>query len=104
MSYPPNIDCAEYLVHDILPLVQESFPNATLCLAGANPHPKVKALASNNVIVTGWIEDIRDAYNASQVFVAPMRIGTGLQNKLLEAMSMNLPSITIIYGKQCIRC
>ena len=94
MSYPPNIDCAEYLVHEVLPLVQKNFPQATLCLAGANPSPKVKALASNTVTVTGWIEDIRDAYNSSKVFVAPMRIGTGLQNKLLEAMSMELPAIT----------
>jgi glycosyltransferase involved in cell wall biosynthesis len=40
------------------------------------------------------MDDIRDAYAASKIFIAPMRIGTGLQNKLLEAMSMKLPSIT----------
>ena len=95
MSYPPNIDCAEYLVHEVFPLVRADFPQATLCLAGANPHQKVKLLASvEGVTVTGWIEDIRTAYNSSKVFVAPMRIGTGLQNKLLEAMSMELPAIT----------
>jgi glycosyltransferase involved in cell wall biosynthesis len=44
--------------------------------------------------VSGWLDDIRDAYAQSRVFIAPMRIGTGLQNKLLEAMSMGLPTIT----------
>ena len=44
--------------------------------------------------VTGWLDDIRDAYNQASVFIAPMRIGTGLQNKLLEAMAMKLPCIT----------
>ena len=54
----------------------------------------MKHAASDRVIVSGWLDDIRDAYAQSRVFIAPMRIGTGLQNKLLEAMSMNLPAIT----------
>ena len=44
--------------------------------------------------MSGWIDDIREAYASATIFVAPMRIGTGLQNKLLEAMSMELPCIT----------
>ena len=63
-------------------------------IAGATPDPKVKKVASDNIIVSGWLDDIRDAYAQSRVFIAPMRIGTGLQNKLLEAMSMRLPAIT----------
>jgi len=54
----------------------------------------VKKAASDKIIVSGWLDDIRDAYAQSRVFIAPMRIGTGLQNKLLEAMSMRLPAIT----------
>jgi glycosyltransferase involved in cell wall biosynthesis len=63
-------------------------------IAGANPDPTVKKAASDRIIVSGWLDDIRDAYAKSRVFIAPMRIGTGLQNKLLEAMSMGLPAIT----------
>jgi glycosyltransferase involved in cell wall biosynthesis len=40
------------------------------------------------------MDDIRDAYNSAHVFVAPMRIGSGLQNKILEGMSMGLPCVT----------
>jgi len=94
MSYPPNVDAAQFLVKDIMPLVWNKLPNTVLMLAGANPDNKVKALESNKVKVSGWMDDIRDAYAASRVFIAPMRIGTGLQNKLLEAMSMKIPSIT----------
>jgi glycosyltransferase involved in cell wall biosynthesis len=54
----------------------------------------VKKAASERIIVSGWLDDIRNAYAQSRVFIAPMRIGTGLQNKLLEAMSMRLPAIT----------
>jgi len=63
-------------------------------LAGASPDSRVTALASNKVTVTGWMDDIRSAYAQTQLFIAPMRLGTGLQNKLLEAMSMKLPTIT----------
>jgi glycosyltransferase involved in cell wall biosynthesis len=51
-------------------------------------------LASERVEITGWVDDIRSWYAASRVFVAPMRIGTGLQNKLLEAMAMRVACVT----------
>jgi len=52
------------------------------------------SLRSKLVEISGWMDDIRDSYSSAKVFIAPMRIGTGLQNKLLEAMSMKIPSIT----------
>ena len=94
MSYPPNVNAVEYLANEILPIVWKTLPNVKLYIAGATPDPKVKKAASERIIVSGWLDDIRDAYAQSRVFIAPMRIGTGLQNKLLEAMSMRLPSIT----------
>ena len=94
MSYPPNVNAVEYLANEILPVVWKTLPDVKLYIAGATPDPKVKKAASERIIVSGWLDDIRDAYAQSRVFIAPMRIGTGLQNKLLEAMSMRLPSIT----------
>ena len=94
MSYPPNVNAVEYLANDIMPIVWKALPETTLYIAGATPDPKVKKAASERIIVSGWLDDIRDAYAQSRVFIAPMRIGTGLQNKLLEAMSMRLPAIT----------
>ena len=94
MSYPPNVNAVDYLANDILPIVWKTLPEVKLYIAGATPDPKVKKAASERIIVSGWLDDIRDAYAHSRVFIAPMRIGTGLQNKLLEAMSMRLPAIT----------
>ncbi len=94
MGYPPNIDAAFYLANEIMPLVRKQFPQAHLVLAGATPHPKIKRLANTYTIVTGWVDDIREWYDTSMIFIAPMRLGTGLQNKLLEAMAMHLPCIT----------
>ena len=94
MSYAPNVNAVDYLSNEILPIVWKQIPEAKMYIAGATPDPKVKKAASDHIIVSGWLDDIRDAYAQSRVFIAPMRIGTGLQNKLLEAMSMGLPAIT----------
>ena len=94
MSYHPNVDAAGFLAEEILPLVRQRHPGARLLVAGTTPAPRVLALASTQVQVSGWVPDIRTAYASARVFVAPMRVGTGLQNKLLEAMAMALPCVT----------
>ena len=94
MSYAPNVDAACFLVKEIMPFVWSQIPSATVLLAGADPKPAVKALAGPKVTVSGRLDDIRSAYASALMFVAPMRIGSGMQNKLLEAMSMGLPCVT----------
>lgn len=94
MGYAPNVNAVEFLAYEILPKVWEKIPNAKMYIAGAQPDPRVKKVACDNIIVSGWIDDMREAYAQSRIFIAPMRIGTGLQNKLLEAMSMKIPCIT----------
>lgn len=94
MNYPPNIDAAKFLCTEILPKIHKTHPDCKVLLAGATPHRKVRALESEHVKVSGWLDDIREAYADAKIFIAPMRIGTGLQNKLLEAMSMEMPVIT----------
>ena len=94
MGYAPNVNAVEFLAYEIMPKVWEKLPNAKLLIAGAQPDLKVKKVADENIIVSGWVDDMREAYAQSRIFIAPMRIGTGLQNKLLEAMSMKIPCIT----------
>jgi sugar transferase (PEP-CTERM/EpsH1 system associated) len=94
LSYPPNIEACRYLVRKILPLVRPHFPKIRVLLAGKDPVPEVMALAGENIEVRGNVADIRDAYNAACFFVAPLFLGSGLQNKILEAMAMGVPCIT----------
>lgn len=94
MHYTPNVDAARFLVKEIMPLVWKKYPETKVLISGINPDSSVKRLKSGNVTVSGWVEDIRRSYSRSRIFVAPMRLGSGLQNKLLEAMSMGIPSVT----------
>jgi len=94
MQYQPNVTSALYIAKKIMPLVWESHPAANLLISGTSPTQEVKNLENDKIVVSGWMDDIRDAYNSAEIFIAPMQIGTGLQNKLLEAMAMNMPCVT----------
>ena len=94
MGYLPNENAALYLIKEVMPVIWELNPEINVTIAGANPSLELLKLKSSKVNITGWVNDIRDIFNDSKVFVACMRQGTGLQNKLLEAMSMKLPCIT----------
>ncbi len=94
LGYHPNILAAMFLVREILPKVREKYPDLKVCLAGARPVKEIQALAGKNVVVTGFVSDLREYIAKSMMFVAPMISGSGLQNKLLEAMAIGLPSVT----------
>ena len=94
MAYLPNISSVEYLVNQILPELQKIRTGTKVLIAGVSPDKRILKLSSDYITVTGWVENIRDCYAKSKIFLAPMQIGTGLQNKLLEAMAMKLPCIT----------
>ena len=96
MSYRPNVLAAKFICEEIFPLVLKKEKNTKVIIAGSNPNKEVRKLSKLNkkIKITGFVEDIRDAYEKGTVFVAPMFIGSGLQNKLLEAMSMKIPCIT----------
>lgn len=94
MAYPPNVNAVEYIAKKILPLIRKHKPDIRILISGATPDKRVRAVESKNIHVGGWVDDIRDSYARAKIFIAPMQIGTGLQNKLLEAMAMKIPCIT----------
>ena len=94
MAYPPNVETAVFLVNQVLPEIRKQIPSVNLTVCGANPSGKVLQLAGEGVTVTGWVDDIAAIYRRSRLFAAPMQMGAGLQNKLLEAMACGIPCIT----------
>ncbi len=94
LRYPPNVDASIFIVEEILPLLKTIIPNIKVLIAGAAPNSKILSLQSETVDIKGWVEDIREYYKQAKIFLAPMQIGTGLQNKLLQAMTMKIPCVT----------
>ncbi len=94
MSYHPNILAAKYLVQQIARHLKQKLPELKILIAGASPSREVLLLQNDWIKVTGYLEDIRTAYSNGKVFVAPIFTGSGLQNKILEAMAMEVPCVT----------
>lgn len=99
-SHFPNVDAALYFYRDILPLIKHRFPDVSVALAGANPPGIIKKISCSdkNVAVTGYTEDIRKNYARSRVFIAPIRYGTGMCFKTLEALAFRIPIVTTSIG------
>jgi sugar transferase (PEP-CTERM/EpsH1 system associated) len=98
MDYAPNVDAVVYFVTDILPLIHLNYPDTTFIIAGQRPVEKVLNLASDKVIITGFVKDLAEIYNSASVVVAPLRFGAGTQNKVIEAMAMGVPVVCTNIG------
>lgn len=96
MDYGPNEDAALYLIDEILPLLKQSRPEVEIIIAGRSPTPALLRRDERHpeVTVTGFVEDMRTWLEKGAVFVAPLRYGSGQQNKILEAMAMEVPVVT----------
>ena len=89
MNYWPNVDAMSWFAKQVLPDIRRSFPSAELWIVGASPVREVQDLSlMNGVHVTGNVPDVRPYLKHAKVVVAPLRIARGVQNKVLEAMSM----------------
>jgi polysaccharide biosynthesis protein PslH len=94
MDYRPNIDAAVWFCDEILPTIQREIPAANFTICGSQPASAVRRLAKRRgVTVTGWVADARPYLDRAEIFVAPLRMGRGVQNKLLEGLAMGLPCV-----------
>jgi polysaccharide biosynthesis protein PslH len=94
MDYPPNVDGVAWFATEILPIIRRTVPAAQFYIVGSSPSATVKRLAQiKGVFVTGRVRDVRPYVAHATAAVAPMRIARGIQNKVLEAMSMGKPIV-----------
>jgi hypothetical protein len=96
MSYAPNADAAVFLLDTILPLVRRVFPKLEVLIVGRDPSSELVNVAQryDDVTITGAVDDVRPFLERADVFVAALRFASGVQNKVLEAMAMELPVVT----------
>ncbi|MFW5795423.1 MAG: glycosyltransferase [Bacillota bacterium] len=95
MSYKPNHDAAMYILHKIWPKIQKLVPGVRFRIIGKNPLQGLleEARHFKEVEVTGTVPDIREAVRGACVFLCPMRLGSGMKNKILESMAMGIPVV-----------
>jgi sugar transferase (PEP-CTERM/EpsH1 system associated) len=93
MDYRPNVEAVVSFAERSLAAIRAVRPTTRFAIVGRNPTAAVRALASDGVIVTGGVADVRPWLAAADVVVAPLRIARGVQNKVLEAMAMARPVV-----------
>jgi GT2 family glycosyltransferase len=99
-QHPPNVDAIKYFCQDIWPLVKKKLPEAGLHVVGSNCPNEVKSLASDDIVVHGFVEDLTELTQAVKVNVVPLRYGAGIKGKLGGAMAVGLPSVSTNLGAE----
>lgn len=100
--HEPNWDCAKYLSETIWPLLHAKLPEAKMLVYGAYPSQKVLELhkPKQNFYVMGRADNAFDVVKNARVVLAPLRFGSGIKGKLLEAMQCGTTSVTSSIGAE----
>jgi glycosyltransferase involved in cell wall biosynthesis len=100
-NYPPNVEAANFLIEEVLPLVHSQLPQAKLIVAGINPH-KIRSYGSAlaHVDFTGFVDDLSALYQRSRVVCCPIFAGGGTRIKMIEAASYHKPIVATQIGAE----
>jgi len=101
-GHPPNLDGIKWFINDIFPLILKENSEIKLHLVGSNVPDELHDLASESIIVHGFLTDdeLDELYNKVRVSIIPLRFGAGVKGKLLEAIQIGLPIVTTSIGAE----
>lgn len=99
MRYFPNINAAIYFIQEVLPRIRSVVPDVKLTVVGPNlPSERQNQFRQAGVTLTGFVPSVHEYLKKSAVAIAPMQSGSGIQNKVLEAMATGTPVVSSSYG------
>jgi GT2 family glycosyltransferase/SAM-dependent methyltransferase len=92
-QHTPNVDAVQYFVASIMPLLRKRLPGVRFYAVGSKPPATIQALESDDVIITGFVNDLDSLLDKMRVSVAPLRYGAGIKGKIGSAMAVGLPVV-----------
>ncbi len=98
MNYEPNVSAVRFFCKQVMPSLIKRYTDITFYIVGKTPTPEVLALADKHTIVTGYVDSVWDYLKDASVVVTPMQSGSGLQNKILQALSVGACVVTTPKG------
>jgi glycosyltransferase involved in cell wall biosynthesis len=94
LDHMPNHDAVMHFVRDVYPLIRNHYPDTVLRIAGRNPPPDVRALANEpGIYLDDRCKDLRELFATAWVCVVPHRVGRGVRNEVLEALTFGVPTV-----------
>jgi GT2 family glycosyltransferase len=97
-KHTPNIDAVLWLINEIMPIVWKADPEIKVTLLGSKATKAVENLASDKVVVPGFIADVSSYFNSHRLFVAPLRYGAGMKGKIGQSLEYGLPIVSTSIG------
>ena len=88
-----NQDAAIYFANEIFPLIKQKRPTAKFYIVGSLPPANIQALESDDIIITGFVDDLEGFLQDASLLVAPIRVAAGIQNKVLVGMGCGVPVV-----------
>ena len=92
-DHPPNVDAMLYYVTEILPRIQQELGPVKTWIIGSKPPAEIRALASETVIVEGFVEDVSGHFARARLSIAPLRYGAGVKGKINMSMAYGVPVV-----------
>ena len=92
-QHTPNVDAVQYFAEEIMPLLRKQLPGVRFYAVGSKPPAEIQMLASEDIIITGFVEDLASLLDKMRVSVAPLRYGAGIKGKIGTAMVVGLPVV-----------
>ncbi len=101
MDWHPNEDAVTYFGESILPRIRDQVPHASFAIVGRNPSSRLRDHAARlGMIVSGTVEDVRPWLDEAEVYVVPLRAGSGTRMKIFEALAMGKPVVSTTVGAE----
>lgn len=94
LTYEANVAGLKWFVRECWPGVRRAVPEAKLSIVGSSPPRSIRSLAGPDIEVFADVPDVEPHYAAATVAIAPIFRGTGVQMKLIQALSAGVPTVT----------
>lgn len=99
-SWLPNLQGLLWFLREVWPEIVEEFSDAKIFIVGKNPSDEIIRFKSKNIIVTGYVNDIKPWIAKAEIFLVPLFSGGGIRIKILEAMAMKKPIVSTSIGAE----
>jgi glycosyltransferase involved in cell wall biosynthesis len=103
LFYPPNADGVRWFLREVYPLVKRQMGSARLTVVGPRPPKDIVRFAereADGVKVTGYVPDLRPYFERAALMVVPVRAGSGMRVRILEALARGMPVVTTTLGAE----
>ena len=99
-AHQPNLDAVKWFIRDVMPVIRKDIPDITLDIIGSSLPVELREKPVTGVRLLGYVDDLYPHFQASRVFIAPLRYGAGQKGKIAQSLGYGLPVVTTTVGAE----